>query len=93
MSTPTPGSTLPANPVTFTWSSGCNVAQFYLYVGTTVGGNDLYNQTQGTSMTGTVTINATSGQTLFVRLWSFLNTAASDLTIGWHFNDYTYIAH
>jgi hypothetical protein len=93
MIAPTPGSTLTANPVTFTWTTGCNVAQYYLYVGTTAGANDLYGQSQGTSTTGMVTIQAASGTHLFVRLWSFLNTAASDLTIGWHFNDYQYVAH
>ena len=93
MLNPTPGSTLPANPVTFSWTAGCNVAQYYLYLGTVAGGNDLYGQSQGTSLSGMVTVQATSGQTIFVRIWSLLNTAASDLTVGWHSNDSTYIAH
>jgi len=91
--TPAPGSTLPASPVTFTWTAGCNATQYYLYVGTQPATSDIYNQNQGTNLSSTpVTITVASGKTVYVRLWSFLNTAASDLTIGWHFNDYTYTA-
>jgi hypothetical protein len=92
MQTPTPGSTLPGGTATFTWNAGCNAGQYYLYIGSAVGANDIYSQTQGTSLTGTVSGLPVNGQTLYVRLWSLLNTAASDLTNGWHYNDYTYIA-
>jgi len=94
MLTPTPGTTLPASPVTFTWTPGCNVTAYYLYIGTQVAFSDLYNQSQGTSTSSApITLNVASGKTVYVRLWSFLGTAASDLTVGWHFNDYSYTAH
>jgi len=94
MLTPTPSTTLPANPVTFTWTPGCNATQYYLYIGTQVAFSDIYNNTQGNSTSSApITITVASGKTVYVRLWSFLSTAASDLTIGWHFNDYTYTAH
>jgi hypothetical protein len=90
MASPTPGTTLPGSTVTFSWGAGCNASQYYLYVGTAVGGNDLYGASQGSNLSGTVTGLPTNGQTLFVRLWTFLNTAATDLSVGWHFADYTY---
>jgi hypothetical protein len=93
MLTPTTGSTLPANPITFTWTAGCNASQYYLYIGTHPATSDLYNQSQGSSTSGSISIQVTSGTTVYVRLWSFLTAAASDLTIGWHFNDYIYTAH
>jgi hypothetical protein len=92
MLTPTPSSILTGSSVTFTWTAGCNAGQYYIYVGSTKGGSDIYSQTQGTSLTGTVTGLPTNGQTLYVRLWSLLNTAASDLVNGWHYNDYVYTA-
>lgn len=92
MASPTPGSTLPGASVPFSWSAGCNVTQYYLYVGTSAGTNNLYGASQGTALTGTVPNLPTTGQTLYVRLWSFLSTAATDLSTGWHFADYTYTA-
>jgi hypothetical protein len=91
MLTPAPGTSLPSQ-ATFTWTAGCNATQYYLYVGSTPGGTDIYNASQGTNKSVTVNIQATSGQKVYVRLWSFLSTAAADLATGWHFNDYTYIA-
>ena len=40
----------------------------------------------------TVTNLPTNGSTLYVRLWSFVSVASSTLSVGWHFNDYTYTA-
>src|SRR5579871_354659 len=92
MLTPTPGSTLPGSSATFTWSAGCNAGQYYLYVGSSTGANDIYGASQATNLSGTVGVLPTNGQTLYVRLWTFLNTAASDISVGWHFIDYTYTA-
>jgi hypothetical protein len=92
MSTPTPGSTLTGSTVTFTWTAGCNVYQYYLFVGTTAGANNLYAQSQGTNLTGTVTNVPGNGSTVYVRLWTYLNTATNGSAAGWHFVDYTYTA-
>jgi len=85
MQTPAPGAALAGATVTFTWSTGCQVAEYWLSVGTTSGGSDPYHRSQGTSLSGTVGGLPTTGQTLYVRLWSRIAGV-------WQFNDYTYTA-
>ncbi len=84
MTTPVPGSTLPGATVTFGWSAGSGVTQYYLYVGNALGGNDVYSQSQGTNLSVTVGGLPTDGRTLYVRLWSMIGS--------WQFIDYTYTA-
>jgi CHAP domain-containing protein len=84
MTSPTPGSTLPGSSVTFQWSSGSGVSQYYLYVGNSQGANDIYGASQGTNRS--VTLNLpTDGRRLYVRLWSLINSA-------WSYYDYQYTA-
>lgn len=85
LTSPTPGSTLPGSAVTFTWTTGSGVSQYWLSVGSTAGSQDLYNQSQGTNLSVTVSGLPTDGRTLYVRLWSFINGI-------WEGNDYTYTA-
>jgi len=85
MISPVPGSTLSSPSVTFTWNTGTGVSQYWLFVGRSTGGNDIYSQSQGTNLSATVNINnlPTDGSTIYVRLWSLINN-------GWQFRDYTY---
>jgi hypothetical protein len=83
MTSPAPGSTLQASTVTFQWTGGTGVAQYWLYVGTFAGANDIYGQSRGTSLTATVANLATDGRRLHVRLWSLIG-------VSWQFNDYIY---
>lgn len=69
MVTPAPGSTLTATTVEFRWTGGVGVVEYYLAVGTTPGGSDLYYQSHGTSLRGTVPNLPADGSTLYVRLW------------------------
>ena len=69
----------------FQWTGGTGVARYWLTVGTTAGGNDLYSQDQGTSLTASLTGLSTTGSTIYVRLWSLANGT-------WQYNDYTYTA-
>jgi len=85
LTSPAPGSTLPGATVTFSWTAGGGVSQYYLYVGSSVGGGDLYAASQGSSTSGTVTGLPTDGRTLYVRLWSLIGSA-------WQFQDYSYTA-
>jgi hypothetical protein len=85
ISSPIPGSTLPSSSVMFSWSSGTGVSQYFLYVGNTAGGNEIYGQSLGTNRSVTVPGIPTDGRTIFVRLWSLLSS-------GWQFTDYTYRA-
>ena len=85
MQTPAPGSALVGATVTFTWSKGCQATEYWLTVGTTPGGAELLHQSQGTSLSGTVGGLPTTGQPLYVRLWSMIAGV-------WQFTDYTYTA-
>jgi hypothetical protein len=86
MTGPTPGSALSGSSVTFTWSTGVGVSQYFLQVGTTgVGSFNLFSMPlSGTSQV--VNGLPTSG-TLYVRLYSNLGTATA---VNWQYNDYTY---
>ena len=85
MTSPPPGSTLPGSTVTFSWTTGSGVSQYYLYIGSWAGGGDLYAASQGLATSGTVTGLPIDGRTLYVRLWSLTSQ-------GWQFFDYTYTA-
>ena len=92
MQSPTPNSTLTGSTVTFTWNAGCNVSQYFLWVGTTPGGSDIYDQNQGQGLSTTVSNIPTNGQPVYVRLWSLFQGAVIDVTVGWNYVDYTYTA-
>jgi hypothetical protein len=82
---PAPGSTLTSSTVTFSWSSGSGVSQYWLEVGTTLGGTQIYSQSQGTGRSATVAGLPTNGTPVYVRLWSRIDGS-------WQYNDYTYKA-
>ena len=84
MTSPSNGATIQPT-TTFTWNTGGGNAEYWLYVGTTVGGSDIYTGSQGTSTSKTLS-NLPSGTTLYVRLWS---RCASNNT--WTYNDYSYV--
>jgi glutamine cyclotransferase len=81
---PTQGATLSGTQV-FEWSSGTGVTRYWLYVGSTQGGNDLYNQDRGSSLAATVAGLPSDGRTLYARLWWMEGG-------GWEFADFTYTA-
>ena len=82
MLTPVPGSTLTSSSVTFTWSAGSATA-YSLYVGTSLGGTNIY--TSGKLYVRSVTVKniPTNGSTVFVRLRSLVKSS-------WLYRDYTY---
>jgi glucose/arabinose dehydrogenase len=85
MTTPTPGSTFTSSTETFTWSAGIGVSAYWLEIGTTPGGNQIYPGSQTTSLSATVSGLPANGTTLYVRLWSLIGGA-------WVYEDYTYTA-
>jgi uncharacterized repeat protein (TIGR01451 family) len=88
MVSPENGTTLPGSTVTFQWNPGLNTANSYwIRIGSTgVGSYDVYYaEITGTSVT--VSGLPTNGETLYVRLYSFVNS-----TGVWISNDYTYTA-
>jgi serine protease len=85
MVSPTPGSVLPGSSVTFSWTTGSGVSQYFLYVGSSFGNNDIYGASQGLATSVTVSGLPMDGRTLYVRLWSLISG-------GWQYRDYTYTA-
>jgi len=83
MTAPTPSSTLTGSSVTFSWTTGTLVTQYDLHVGTTgAGSSNIFGGTV-TGQSKTITGIPTTGGTLYVRLYSFINKA-------WQYTDYTY---
>lgn len=81
---PANGSTLPGSTVTFTWSGGLGVTNYYLWIGTTEGARDLTNVTLEPGATSYTAANLpTTGATLYVRLYSRINGMNQ-------YNSYTY---
>ncbi len=85
MSSPANGATLAAASQAFSWSTGTNVTQYWLYVGNSTGASEYYNQSTGTSVSTTVSGLPTDGRALYVRLFSLIAGA-------WVYNDYSYTA-
>jgi hypothetical protein len=85
INSPAPGSMLPGSTVTFSWTAGSGVSQYFLYVGSSVGAGDIYGVDQGLARSATVSGLPPDGRTIFVRLWSLIGA-------GWQFRDYTYTA-
>jgi len=82
MVAPTPGSTLTSSTVTFSWTAGTGVSEYWLWVSTVQGDGNVYSQSQGTNLSATVTGVPTTG-TVYVRLWSMVSG-------DWQYIDYTY---
>ncbi|MBP6702290.1 MAG: M4 family metallopeptidase, partial [Vicinamibacteria bacterium] len=85
MVTPAPASTLTGPSQTFTWNGVAGATEYWLQVGYTPGGTDIYGASQGTSLSGLVTGLPVDGRAVHVRLWS--KTGGQ-----WLYNDYTYTA-
>ena len=85
VTSPANGSKFSSSSVAFTWDAGSGVSDYFLYVGTSSGANDIFSADQGTALSRTVTGIPTDGRSIYVRLWSYLSGA-------WQYNDYTYTA-
>ncbi len=85
LTSPAPGSTLPGAAATFTWTPGARVEKFWLFVGTSLGNNNIYGGDQGTNTSATITNLPVNGQVIYVRLWSYIDGA-------WQYVDASYRA-
>ncbi|MGD0784340.1 MAG: Ig-like domain repeat protein [Sedimentisphaerales bacterium] len=85
ITSPAPGSTLSSSSVTFQWSSGSGVSDYFLYVGSSFGTNDIYGMDQGLNLSATINGLPQNGSTLYVRLWW-------QISGNWQYTDYTYTA-
>ncbi|HUJ43120.1 MAG TPA: SBBP repeat-containing protein [Opitutaceae bacterium] len=86
MVTPASGATLGGASVTFTWNAVAGAKSYLLWVGTTQGQGNLYNQETGLTTSQAVSDLPTDGSTIYVRLWTLY------LGHGGPYNDYTYTA-
>ncbi|MDR4506283.1 MAG: exo-alpha-sialidase [Candidatus Scalindua sp.] len=89
MTSPAPGSTLSGATETFSWSAnGANVSKWWLYIGSSSGGNDIYDSgLLGKSTSDTVKGLPTDGSMVYVRLFYKIGTDK------YREIDYTYTAH
>jgi hypothetical protein len=86
ITSPSPGSTLTSSSVTFQWSAGVGVSNYFLDLGSAVGGSDLYHQSQGTTnLSVTVSGLPTDGRIIYARLWSYIAG-------NWQYSDTSYTA-
>ena len=85
MLSPAPGSTLAGSSVTFAWSAGTGVSAYWLDVGTAAGQGNIFGGNVGTATSKLVTGLPTSGSTIYVTLYSNINSS-------WFSNSYTYTA-
>jgi len=84
MQTPAPGSTLHGNTQTFTWSAGQGASAYWLDVGSTPGGNDIWQSGNlGNVLQDTVTTLPANGSQIYVTLWTYVGGT-------WQYNQYTY---
>jgi Trypsin len=84
---PAPGSMLPGSTVTFSWTAGSGVSQYFLYVGSSVGAADIYGVDQGLGRSATVSGLPLDGRTIFVRLYDLYvgsSLGATDLYVASH---------
>jgi serine protease len=84
MAAPVPSSTLTSSTVTFLWTGGTGVSEYWLEVGTTANPQQFYARGL-TSLSATVSSLPIDGRTVSVRLWSRING-----TCRW--TGYTYTA-
>ena len=84
MLSPPPGSTFTSSSVTFSWSAGSATA-YFLFVGSSLYGADIYNSGIVTVHSKTLNNIPTDGRTIYVTLGSKVNGS-------WTFNSYTYKA-
>lgn len=65
---PEPGSVLPGPTVKFVWTPVAQASEYWLRVGVTGDGGEIYNESQGKSLSVTVNGIPTNGETVYVRL-------------------------
>jgi hypothetical protein len=73
ITSPAPGSRLAASTVTFTWSAGTGVSEYWLSVGNTQDGSQLWGGSTGMARSMTVSNLPTDGRTVYVRVQSRKN--------------------
>lgn len=84
MSSPANGSQL-STTQTFSWSGASGAQQYFFYMGTVPGSNNLLGASVGLNTAVTLSNLPRGGYTLYVRLWTLTSA-------GWQYTDYQYRA-
>jgi len=85
MQSPTPGTEIDGTQATFTWSAGMNAQNYWLDIGDSEYGNDIYQSGPlgiGTLST-TVSDLPNNGEMIYATLWTEINGQ-------WYYNEYQY---
>jgi hypothetical protein len=86
MQSPTPSTTISGTTATFTWSSDANATAYWVDIGSTAGGNDVYSSGNlGTALSTTVYTLPANGNMIYVSLYSYVGGQ-------WINNPVTYIS-
>ena len=85
MSSPMPGSTFTGSSEMFSWNPVAGAQAYYLDIGTSMGGNQIYSVNQGTNTSVTVSTLPTDGSQVYVTLYTELGGT-------WYNNQYNYTA-
>ncbi|HXW93865.1 MAG TPA: hypothetical protein VEK33_25165 [Terriglobales bacterium] len=73
MQTPMPGTTISGTTQTFTWSSDSQANAYWVDIGSTAGGNNIYSSGNlGTALSTTVYTLPANGSTIYVSLYSYV---------------------
>ena len=83
MISPVSGTMLPGTSVTFSWSAGTGVSQYWLWIGTSPGSLNLYDGSQAGNTSATISSLPMNGTSVYVRLFSLINGS-------WQYSDYSY---
>jgi surface antigen len=78
---PTDHATLSNPSVTFDWTVGTGASDYFLYVGTTQGANNVFAKDEG--LAASQVVNGLPNGTIWVRLWTLIGST-------WWINDYSY---
>lgn len=70
----------PSNPISITWTTTPDATSYFLYIGTTLGGNDVY--TSGTTLKSSVSVQFGSSTTYYLRIFTQKGSA-------WYYTDST----
>jgi len=77
LTSPAPGSTLPAPSATFQWSAPAGATSYTLWLGSTgVGSSNIWSSGSTTSAAATFGALPTNGETIYARLYTILNGAS-----------------
>jgi hypothetical protein len=82
MTSPTNDSTFTSTTVNFQWEN-VGAPAYHIWIGTSIGGYELYNASLGTNTSKTINGFSSNGSNVYVRMW----TKISD---RWFSHDYTY---